>query len=694
MFSGTSKKSVVAGIDAHISFWKESWSNRKAQVESNHQDLSKVQPRIAKLQMELKKASKGLSLEMGNHEMINGSVYVEPVIKKFIVVNKELWERTSQNESLLSDVMSLFSAVPDPLSILEKAKEDDFEIDKLQSEYAAVKTTLDDYDEEFKMLQNQDYTIKTLREENKQLVANLATKVEEEITKARETYHSEQEEMIMAIKQREADVLQQLKTSKDELDEANTAHQHTQALLLDAEMKSERSEAVEDSQHSMLVEELERVNSENLQLKREKEEFRKQSELAHSAAAIEESTKLEAEISELRSSLEISEQQNADDEQNALKAQTELEHQIELLSQQLSQESLNTESLRTQIEDLPSHEEHEKLKKTLSIIQEVEFNAVDDSLNSTEHDWQTEFTDIESLLLKKSRRLESDLTKMKLELYAKVDEMKEANEVISEKSKVISRQEELIAKLEDDVAGMARHAVEAEDLSSGAATTTDHPTNAAPSLDQMFAESSEDDIPPKAVSIVVEPVSSSSSSTPSPRGSDRHRASAGEKSTLTIVCGQRDRFKKRSRELEQDNQRLRAKVDKSLADVSSMRDDNVKLYHKLKFVENYQKQPISERRRLRASNAFQPESDSVLDDTTAKRYDKIYEENLNPFQQFNRMESQKRYSNLNSAEKITLSTTRFFLRRKGPRTFIFLYAMALHILVFLTLYFHTVSSHC
>jgi hypothetical protein len=52
----------------------------------------------------------------------------------------------------------------------------------------------------------------------------------------------------------------------------------------------------------------------------------------------------------------------------------------------------------------------------------------------------------------------------------------------------------------------------------------------------------------------------------------------------------------------------------------------------------------------------------------------------------NEQEKQERYKGLNTAEKVTLHTGRFFLANKYSRTFIFFYALALHLLVFLTLY--------
>jgi hypothetical protein len=66
---------------------------------------------------------------------------------------------------------------------------------------------------------------------------------------------------------------------------------------------------------------------------------------------------------------------------------------------------------------------------------------------------------------------------------------------------------------------------------------------------------------------------------------------------------------------------------------------------------------------------------------------------MNPFTQFSRAERTRKYQDLSVAEKITLNTTRFFLSSKTARSFVFFYALGLHLLVFFTLYLWTVH-HC
>lgn len=58
-----------------------------------------------------------------------------------------------------------------------------------------------------------------------------------------------------------------------------------------------------------------------------------------------------------------------------------------------------------------------------------------------------------------------------------------------------------------------------------------------------------------------------------------------------------------------------------------------------------------------------------------------------------RRERAKRYKNLSAPEKITLSSSRLFLSNKYARTFVFFYSLALHLLVFSTLYHFAHTAH-
>lgn len=124
------------------------------------------------------------------------------------------------------------------------------------------------------------------------------------------------------------------------------------------------------------------------------------------------------------------------------------------------------------------------------------------------------------------------------------------------------------------------------------------------------------------------------------------------------------------------------------------------------------------------TNIFAPFSQrdtAISIDSVEAKYRTLYEQSADPFTQFNRkvlcfswclvymspfltnflslsfpflcqsQEKQNMYSNMTYPDRITLHSARFFLQKKYLRLFLFFYALALHVLVFFTLFTHT---HC
>ena len=62
---------------------------------------------------------------------------------------------------------------------------------------------------------------------------------------------------------------------------------------------------------------------------------------------------------------------------------------------------------------------------------------------------------------------------------------------------------------------------------------------------------------------------------------------ASSSDMLEIVCGQRDRFKIRLTEMEQENDRVAKQLEIARAELASYRQDNVKLYEKIRYLQSY-----------------------------------------------------------------------------------------------------------
>lgn len=151
-----------------------------------------------------------------------------------------------------------------------------------------------------------------------------------------------------------------------------------------------------------------------------------------------------------------------------------------------------------------------------------------------------------------------------------------------------------------------------------------------------------------------------------------------EQSRLDIVAGQRDRYRLRHQQLEEEQSILLSKLDSMKQEAGKLRTDNLKLYERLRF----------------AQTSKGSGGDIETGDHMEKRYSAMYEDSHNLFNAFNKTQKQARYRSLTATDKITFQTAHICLGSKVLRKVLFFYAISLHVLVFITLWTHVMSPHC
>ncbi|KAF5401112.1 Homeobox protein cut [Paragonimus heterotremus] len=158
-------------------------------------------------------------------------------------------------------------------------------------------------------------------------------------------------------------------------------------------------------------------------------------------------------------------------------------------------------------------------------------------------------------------------------------------------------------------------------------------------------------------------------------------------SLLQIVENQRDRYRARTDELEQTETNLRHQLVLLQREVESIRVDNVKLYEKIRFLQSYSSPVCASGHNIsRHGSVSSPGTIEAPSDTFVQKYFQAYEANLDPFNQFSRQERQRHYQELRPHEKIMLKTVRLVVGNRMARLGAFIYAIVLHVLVFLALY--------
>ncbi|KAI0495121.1 hypothetical protein KFK09_025268 [Dendrobium nobile] len=155
-----------------------------------------------------------------------------------------------------------------------------------------------------------------------------------------------------------------------------------------------------------------------------------------------------------------------------------------------------------------------------------------------------------------------------------------------------------------------------------------------------------------------------------------------QSSMLKVICNQRDRFRTRLREAEEEVRLLKEKVSLLKDELEKTKADNVKLYGKIRYVQDYSQENLVSR----GPKKYAEDIESGFGSDVESKYKKMYEDDINPFAAFSKKERDQRYRELGIRDKITLTSGRFLLGNKYARTFIFFYSIGLHLLVFACLY--------
>ncbi|EGN99687.1 hypothetical protein SERLA73DRAFT_51959 [Serpula lacrymans var. lacrymans S7.3] len=162
--------------------------------------------------------------------------------------------------------------------------------------------------------------------------------------------------------------------------------------------------------------------------------------------------------------------------------------------------------------------------------------------------------------------------------------------------------------------------------------------------------------------------------------------SSADTSILPIVTSQRDRFRQRNAELEDELRKQFQVISELRAEIKSLQADNLKLYEKVRYMQSYREEAAS-----RPVSQLDPlPAPSGGDDMS--KYRARYEEAMNPFEAFRGREAARAYQALNPVERGVLGLTRSILGNRRARTAFIFYAAALHLLVMFTTYECTTSS--
>ena len=173
---------------------------------------------------------------------------------------------------------------------------------------------------------------------------------------------------------------------------------------------------------------------------------------------------------------------------------------------------------------------------------------------------------------------------------------------------------------------------------------------------------------------------------------------------VAILQGQRDRYKERMTKAESAMYPLQQQLEAASAAKAQLEGDNLALYGKIRYLKS-----LNDKSSGMGYGAFSPvpgmrinsrgshnhyDEERGDDKEREARYSKLYESKMSPFEQFNKIEKNRKLGELSVADRIVLNTSVALVSNATGRKFLMGYVIGMHILVFFAMYFTAHRVHC
>ncbi|EPT04993.1 hypothetical protein FOMPIDRAFT_1156498 [Fomitopsis schrenkii] len=603
------------------------------------------------------------------------------LLKSYQTEIDSLTKRSKTAENAFLNVYKVLAEAPDPYPLLEAAVDQAVKVAEAHELEADLQRMRDENAELRKRL-NESASLEAAKKRADVRVEQLEQKMEEmiqeKVTQKENELNATYDEKMRNYEEREQDLQRQLTLTKSQLRDLRTSNESNQAKLFNHTQRQDQEVVSKLAELDMVVADLEQANSRVATVERRNELLRAEIEAIRSGSEHTDRIKeyqfkvaeLESETDRLSRSLDAQKLATADATAAASK-------KAEDAARELQKRSAEIDQLRAK---LKQYSDYDELKRELEIMKYVEFTGLEededsegvpingsgDALglrlpnpNADKANAQTGKS-LEVLLVAKNKRIQEELTKFRVlhgELEASL--MAAQAQLVATESE-LEKQRMLNEKLENDLLQMDQRKPNGE-------VGSDSPRLS--SLDGLAGIE------------LGKKTDTLARTTPIPF------ASSADTSILPIVTSQRDRFRQRNAELEEELRKQFNIISELRTEVKSLQADNLKLYEKVRYMQSYREDAA-----VRPSTLDPiPTSAGGRDDMS--KYRARYEEAMNPFQAFRGREATRAYESLNPLERGVLVLTRAILGNRRTRTAFICYAIALHLLVMFTTFECTMSSN-
>ncbi|KAI0645643.1 CASP C terminal-domain-containing protein [Trametes meyenii] len=607
------------------------------------------------------------------------------LLKSYQTEIDNLTKRAKTAENAFLNVYKVLAEAPDPYPLLEAAIDQTVKVAEARELERELRRSRDENADLRKRL-NEVSSLESAKKKAETRVEQLEQKMEdliqEKVTQKENELNATYDEKMRNYEEREQDLQRQLGLTKNQLRDLRMSHESNQAKLLDHTQRQDQEVVAKLAELDMMVADLEHANSRVATVERRNELLRAEIEAMKSGhEGTERIKEYESKIAELESETDRLSEALEAQKKAAEEAQATTARRTEELSKEVQKRSAEVDQLRAKVRQ---YSDYDEIKRELEIMKYVEFaglegdddvDADDATLNgdalglqlpdpNAEKANAQQGKPLEVLLATKNKRILEELTKFRI-LHAELETaLQSVQSQLSATEAELEKQRALNDKLETDLLQMDHRNSDGgvNGASGSTANGTSTPVDVLAELGKKTSDS-----PARNTPIPFAP--------------------SADTSILPIVTAQRDRFRQRNAELEEELRKQFNIISELRAEVKSLQADNLKLYEKVRYMQSY-----------REDSATRPSTLDPLPSTSAGRPDDMskyrarYEEAMNPFQAFRGREATRAYESLNVLERGVLVLTRAILGNRRTRTAFIFYAISLHLLTVFTLYECATSS--
>jgi homeobox protein cut-like len=595
-------------------------------------------------------------------------------------------------ETAFRTLYSTLSEAPDPYPLLEATIDSLLNFSDMQAltkDNATLKATVNRLSTQITYLESSAQA-KTKELERKEKEKEEEAKRVEEVWRGvldEKTRNWEGNERALTEKlEHQETVLKELKASYEVAQRMGPTSPDVQDDLMGKERSAEFEIVTRDLERTTLR--LREVEGRNEQLRLELEKASSQDQAA------EASRKTKAEEEQDESTILSLQGENASLLRKVNNAKADIETQKKEWERKAYQLERSVQSLEKDKEGLRAKVskwvDYEDVKRELEILKSIEFSTGDDdeaddvvldfsNTGTAEPSKPSEKKEsLEQLLLARNKKLGNELTVLRVSHQDLTTRLQTLQITLDSTASELTSARALNSKLEDDLQKFQHETHHSSALSVAGTYVSRYPQSS-------IAKSR---VSP--TSSIIGGYAGQSPTSPFDSLRANESNSAG---ILPMITAQRDRFKQRNQQLEDELSRANVTVSALRGEIGTLKKDNLQLYEKTRYVSTYARGGNTVTAAAAAtatagggsgSSSFTPASSA--NNNSIDRYRQAYEANISPFEAFRGRESARAYHRMGLAERLMYSFTRVILANRLSRNLFAVYCVLLHLLVFCMLY--------